>query len=154
MCVCVCVHVCLSVCACCVGVHINLYSQHSSKLHPYLTCHTATITGPPDLSTLVGSVVTFQCNYNGSSLPHWNVFIPDQSNMLPTRPTESLIRDREETLLGGGYLNYTSTDNQMAVLEVLVTRASNGSEFQCEILGAPDVRGVRASLTVFGECTD
>ena len=74
--------------------------------------------------------------------------------MLPIEPTESLIRDREETLPGGGYLNYTSTDNQMAMLEVLVTRASNGSEFQCEIFGDPDVRGARASLTVFGECTD
>lgn len=96
----------------------------------------------------------FECTYTGSSPPHWDVFIPDQSNILPTDPTETLVRGRDEPLPGGGYLNYTSSDNQMAMLEVLATRAVNGSEFQCVIIGDPDVSSRRASLTVFGECTD
>ena len=53
-----------------------------------------------------------------------------------------------------GIVNFTSSADQMAMLEVLATRESNGSEFQCVFLGESKIESRRATLTVFGECSD
>ena len=109
---------------------------------------------PRDISTLIGRTETFECSYDGSAVPHWNVFVPDSSGTLPPTATFSLVRGRMEPLIGGGYLNYTSSADGVAMLDVLVTRESNGTEFQCILILETDVESKQASLTVFGECSD
>ena len=137
--------------------YINMmYTVHTiSHFHASsILLHTGFTVQPSDVSTLVNSTVTFRCSYTGTLSPHWDAFIPDESNRLPSTATESLVRGRIEPLIGGGYLNYTSSTGQMAVLEVLATRESNGSEFQCVFISDPNVESRRATLTLPGECSD
>ena len=137
--------------------YINMmYTVHTiSHLHAsFILIHTGFTVQPRDVPTLVNSTVTFRCSYTGSLLPHWDAFIRDESNRLPSTATESIVRGRIEPLIGGGYLNFTSSAGQMAVLEVLATRESNGSEFQCVFISDPNIESRRGTLTVFGECSD
>ena len=111
-----------------------------------LACHPGAITAHPlDMSALLGTVVTFRCNYSGSARPVWDVFIEDGS-------TETLANSGVALLQPEGYLNHTSSQNGLSMLEVLVTRELNNSQFQCRITVDPsDVLSSRATLTVHGE---
>ena len=147
------------------AVHVGMFCINTvcrfaaANFHasPIYLAYTDFTEDPRDVSTLIGRTVTFECSYTGLIAPHWDVFIPDQNGTLRMTPTHSSLTEGEmEDLDVGGYINYVSSTDQVATLEVLVTRESNGSEFLCEfsLAGGASASTQRASLTVFGECVD